>query len=181
MSPLDIALGYLKRGWNPVPVSRQTKKPIGLAWQKRRLDNTTVREHFNGADMNTGVQLGPYSNGLTDVDLDCREALIAGVMLLPKSNNIFGRAGKPRSHWLYSTSLADKIDKAGKQFRDLDGTEGRPGTMMLELRIGGGGKARNRCFPAPCTRAARSSRGTATAPSLPSTTTSCCAGCSGWR
>jgi Bifunctional DNA primase/polymerase, N-terminal len=57
-TPLEIALGYIKRGWNPIPVSRQTKKPIGNGWQKRCLDSETVAEAFNGADMNIGVQLG---------------------------------------------------------------------------------------------------------------------------
>ena len=132
---LQTALGYLKRGWNPVPVSRETKTPIGVAWQKRRLDRKTVHEHFNGADMNTGVQLGPYSNGLTDVDLDCREALIVGALLLPKGDNVFGRKSKPRSHWLYTTTLADTNECAGLQFRDADGEKGRNGTMMLELRF----------------------------------------------
>ena len=47
--------------------------PIGLAWQKRHLNATTAPKFFNGADMNVGVQMGEYSNGLTDVDLDCHE------------------------------------------------------------------------------------------------------------
>jgi hypothetical protein len=141
-SALQIARGYLKRGWNPIPVSRRTKKPIGFEWQKRRLDHKTVAEVFNGADLNVGVQLGTYSGGLTDVDLDCKEALLAGPLLLKKSNNIFGRASKPRSHWLYNTTLADKIDKACLQFRDpVDGA------MMLELKIGGGGKGSQSVFP----------------------------------
>jgi len=140
-NPLAIARGYLERGWNPIPVSRRTKKPIGNGWQHRRLDSETVIEAFNRADMNVGVQLGPMSSGLTDVDLDCPEAVAIGSMLLPDSNNIFGRAGKPRSHWLYGTTLADKIAKACLQFKDVDGT------MMLELKIGGGGKGTQSVFP----------------------------------
>ena len=139
--PLTIARGYLKRGWNPIPVSRQTKKPIGNGWQHRRLTEETVAKVFNRADMNIGVQLGPMSNGLTDVDLDCREAVTIGPMLLPRSNNVFGRASKRRSHWLYGTTLADKIAKACLQFKDVDGT------MMLELKIGGGGKGSQSVFP----------------------------------
>jgi hypothetical protein len=49
------------------------------------------------------------SGGLTDIDLDCREAVTIGPMLLPASNNVFGRASKPCSHWLYSSTLANKI------------------------------------------------------------------------
>src|SRR5262249_11308140 len=140
-NPLTIARGYLERGWNPIPVSLRTKKPIGLAWQHRRLDNETVAAAFNRASMNVGVQLGPLGNGLTDVDLDCREAVVIGSMLLPASNNIFGRAGKPRSHWLYNTTLADSIAKAHLQFKDVDGA------MMLELKVGGGGKGSQSVFP----------------------------------
>jgi Bifunctional DNA primase/polymerase, N-terminal len=140
---VTIARDYLKRGWNPIPVSRQTKKPIGYGWQHRRLTEETVAAVFNRADMNVGVQSGPMSSGLSDVDLDCREAVMIGPLLLPESNNIFGRASKPRSHWLYSTTLAEGIDKACLQFRDVDDT------MMLELKIGGGGKGRNRFSPAP--------------------------------
>ena len=45
------------------------------------------------------------------------------------------------------TELAGSIDKACLQFRDVDGTDGRNGTMMLELRIGGGGKGSQSVFP----------------------------------
>jgi len=33
--PLQVALSHITRGWNPVAVSRKTKKPIGAGWQKR--------------------------------------------------------------------------------------------------------------------------------------------------
>ena len=85
--PLQTALGYLKRGWNPVPVSRKTKRPIGLEWQKRRLNNKTAPNYFNGWKLNVGVQIGPMSSGLTDVDLDCREALVIGALLRPVDFN----------------------------------------------------------------------------------------------
>jgi hypothetical protein len=140
--PLTVA-----RGWNPIPVSRQTKKPIGLNWQHRRLDITTAARAFNRPDMNVGVQSGPLSNGLTDVDLDCREAVLIGPMLLPASNNIFGRASKPRSHWLYGSTLAGKIDKACLQFRDIAPDGAVAGPMLLELKIGGGGKGTQSVFP----------------------------------
>jgi Bifunctional DNA primase/polymerase, N-terminal len=140
--PTTIARGYFKRGWNPIPISRQTKRPIGNGWQHRRLSEETVARVFNRADMNVGVQMGPMSGGLTDIDLDCREAVMIGPMLLPESGNVFGRASKPRSHWLYGTTLAAKIARAGLQFKDAD-----DGTMMLELRIGGGGKGAQSLFP----------------------------------
>src|SRR5262249_35972662 len=78
-----------------------------------------------------------------DNDLDCPEAVNVADLLLPHTNASFGRKSKPRSHRLYVTDLADKIPKASLQFRDVDGVKGnsgkksKPGTMLLELRIGG--------------------------------------------
>ena len=98
--PLQVAQDYIKRGWNPVPVSRQTKKPIGSGWQKRVLTAATAPRHFNGAAVNVGVQLGPNSHNLNDIDLDCPEAVQIGGLLLPATNATFGRKSKPRSHLL---------------------------------------------------------------------------------
>src|SRR3989442_6807523 len=139
--PLTIALGYIEGGWAQVPVSPKTKRPIGNAWQKRKITAETAPRYFNGRSVNIGVQMGKKSGGLTDVDLDCRESVMVASLLLPKTDVTFGRASKPRSHRLYVTGLADKVTKAAVQFKDVDGT------MMLELRIGGGGKGRQSGVP----------------------------------
>jgi hypothetical protein len=97
VSPLELALSYIARDWNPVAVSRKTKKPIGEKWQLRVVTAKTAAKYFNGSAMNVGVQLGPHSNGLTDVDLDCPEAVRIGGLLLPYTNASFGRRSKPRS------------------------------------------------------------------------------------
>jgi hypothetical protein len=136
-TPLDIALEIIARGWNPVRVSRQTKKPTDTKWQERIFTAQTAPRFFNGAAINVGVQLGPHSQGLTDVDLDCAEAVAIASLLLPSTDATFGRLSKPRAHRLFVTDLADQFEKASLQFRDVDGAKGRPGTMMLELRIGG--------------------------------------------
>src|SRR5262249_28666511 len=95
--PLQVALSYIARDWNTVPVSRQTKKPIGSQWQWRIITAKTAPRYFNGAAINVGVQLGPNSGGLTDVDLDCREAVDVADLLLPKTDATFGRKSKQRS------------------------------------------------------------------------------------
>jgi len=136
-TPVDIALEIIARDWNPVPLSRRTKKPIGKEWQKRIITAQTASRYFNGAAINVGVQLGPHSHGLTDVDLDCPEAVAVASLLLPNTDATFGRLSKPRSHRLYVTDLATHIDRAALQFHDVDGKNGKQGTMMLELRIGG--------------------------------------------
>jgi len=140
---LKTALSYIERGWQPVPVGHKAKKPLGDEWQNReKLTARTAPKWFNGGALNIGVQLGAKSDGLTDVDLDVREAIVAAPLLLPKTNAKFGRASKQQSHWLYKTGLASSIDKAALQFHDPD-----EGTMLLELRIGGGGKGAQSVFP----------------------------------
>ncbi len=66
-----MALDYRHRGWSVIPVKYRGKQPIGSAWQKQRLDEDGLREAF-AVPRNIGVLLGEPSNGLVDVDLDCR-------------------------------------------------------------------------------------------------------------
>ena len=64
-APLQIALDVLSRGWNPVRVSRKTKRAFDPEWQKRRFSRETAAQFFNGYDdLNVGVQFGPHSDGL---------------------------------------------------------------------------------------------------------------------
>jgi hypothetical protein len=81
------------------------------------------------------VQLGQASGGLTDVDLDCPEAIAVARYLLPMTGAVFGRASKRSSHWLYRSDLFTNVDAATIQFKDP-----RTKGMVLELRIGGGDK-----------------------------------------
>jgi hypothetical protein len=131
----DIAMEYAQRGWNPVPVPFKSKVPSGTEWQKRVIREEDVPAFFNGQPQNIGVQMGKVSNGLTDVDLDCQEAVDLASWLLPKTNALFGRTSKPASHWLYRTRLGETRYGAEIQFRDP--TRGASEAMLLELRIGG--------------------------------------------
>ena len=132
VTALDIALDYVKRQWNPVPIRFRTKIPIGDDWQKREINAESAATYFSAADpQNVGVLLGPTSRGLTDVDLDAAEAAAVAPYLLPITHAVFGRASKRASHWLYVTDLAANVDTAVINFNDPDG--GR----LLELRIGG--------------------------------------------
>jgi hypothetical protein len=94
------------------------------------------------ADTNVGVILGPASGGLTDVDLDHALAVSLARHFLPNTGAVFGRASKPASHWLYNTDLAERVPQAALQFKDPD-----TNAMLVELRIGGGGKAAQTMFP----------------------------------
>jgi hypothetical protein len=131
-TPLDIALGYIERGWNPVPIPHGAKGPLRSGWQTRIIDAVTAPQYFNGSPMNVGVLLGPSSHGLTDVDLDCAEAIVVAPYILPPTKAIFGRPSKPGSHRLYVTNLATISETATIAFRDPTNKQ-----TILELRIGG--------------------------------------------
>ena len=100
MSTADIARGYLRRGWCPIPVPFKSKKPNTPDWQRMQLREEDLERVFGGKT-NIGVILGPKSSGLTDVDLDCREAIELASHVLQKTNAIFGRESAPASHRLY--------------------------------------------------------------------------------
>src|SRR3954453_6060143 len=115
-SPLDLALRYIRRGWNPVPIPFKAKGPTDNGWQERVITAENAPQFFNGQAQKIGVILGPTSGGLTDVDLDCPEGIAVAPDLLPETHAVFGRPSKPRSHYLYKTSLARTADKATLQF-----------------------------------------------------------------
>src|SRR3954447_23916111 len=141
MTPLEIALRYIRRSWNPVPIPYRAKGPTVRGWQKRVIDETSAPRYFNGAAQNVGVVLGPTSKGLTDVDLDCAEAIALAPYLLPKTDAVFGRPSKRDSHYLYKTALAESVEKAVVAF-DAPGKQ-----RIVELRVGGASKGAQTIFP----------------------------------
>lgn len=143
LSPLELARAYLKRGWTPIAVSRQTKRPIGREWQLRwKRGEDAILEHFaDGKAVNIGLQMGPASGNLTDYDLDCPQAIVVGRMLMPPCRHVYGRESKPESHYLFETGLANIFKKANHTFRDTDGS------VLLEVRIGGGDKGAQSVAP----------------------------------
>ncbi|MEA1831737.1 VapE family protein [Methylobacterium durans] len=139
--PLEVALSYINQGWNPVSIPFRTKAPKGSGWQDRIITAAEAPRHFNGAPQNIGIILGPSSGGLTDVDLDCSEAVALAPMLLPATKAVFGRASSPASHWLYVTSLGETSEKAKIGFLDPETK-----VMLIELRCGGA-KGAQTVFP----------------------------------
>jgi hypothetical protein len=137
---LDVAISYCRRGYAPIPV--KGKKPIGEEWQNLRITVETAPNHFNSSPCNVGILLGAASNGLTDVDLDCPEAILIAPCVLPPTPAIFGRKSKRASHRLYVTDLAATHDQAEIKLNDP-----RTKGTLLELRIGGGGKGAQTVFP----------------------------------
>src|ERR1700722_4451935 len=114
---LDIALAYVAEGWAVVPIAHRQKRPSLTDWQTLRISADDAPQYFNGAKQNIGVILGDPSHGLTDVDLDCEEAIRAAAYLLPRTR-CFGRESKRASHWLYYTDLARSTEKATLQWKE---------------------------------------------------------------
>jgi hypothetical protein len=100
MTSLDAALGWVERGFLPVPIPFRSKRPVIEGWPSLRIGKADVARFFNGGPQNIGVLLGePY--GAADLDLDCAEAIAAAAVLAPATGMIFGRASKPASHLFY--------------------------------------------------------------------------------
>lgn len=113
---------YLAEGWALVPIPAGEKGPRLSNWQTTQF----TEGDFKPTD-NIGVKLGDPSNGLTDIDLDCKQAVEAASSLLPKTQRIHGRKSKRRSHyWYYCTGIKSE------GFKDIDGS------MLVEIRYTGG-------------------------------------------
>ncbi len=144
-TPLDVALDYVARGWNPVPVGFRSKKPsAGEGWQLIRITASNAAQYFNGGEQNIGLQMGPASNSLTDGDMDTEQARAIAPYFMPRTKSKFGRASARWSHYLYYSNLAEITDDGSIPFKD---PTTKPEAMILELRIGGGNKGAQTVAP----------------------------------
>ena len=135
---LVIARDMLRRGWNPVPVP-VGKSPKQKKWQQLVVTSENVEEHFNKPRLNTGIQMGPVSGNLSDVDLDCAEALALAKYFLPPTGSTYGRASKRESHRLYICECPE--DRGWIKWSDEEKK------VMVELRLGGKGKGAQSIAP----------------------------------
>jgi hypothetical protein len=144
---LDMAQEYLRRGWQPVPLPYGEKAPKQKDWQKLPITLANVADYFEQSQ-DVGLQLGMRSSGLTDVDIDCPEALALADALPPKTGAIFGRASKPSSHWLYETDLCGSETKAVIRFVEPAlGDPKETSSTLTELRVGAGEKGAQTLAP----------------------------------
>jgi len=97
---LAAALNYRRRGWQPTPLEAGAKKAVRAGWQNEILDDAVIENAFP-SKANVGVRMGRVSGGLVDIDLDSPEAVAMADEFLPRTDAIFGRPGKPRSHRLF--------------------------------------------------------------------------------
>ncbi len=128
-SPLGQARRYLQRGWQIIPIPAGRKQPVIKEWQNLRLTEDDLPAYFSDGPINFGVLLGDPSGGLVDIDLDAPEAVRLASFFLPPTGCIFGRASKPRSHWLYRTNPS----LTTKKFQFSTPGSKRP-TMLVEVR-----------------------------------------------
>jgi len=114
---------YLSKGWRIVPIPRGGKAPVIPGWNSLRITEEDFPKYFNNGG-NVGVLLGEPSKWLTDIDLDCPEALQVAEYFLPTTEAIFGRESNPRSHWLYysQNSTTTKFEYLGDSICELRST-----------------------------------------------------------
>lgn len=101
VDPINAARSFIAKGWQVVPVPFKSKAPTAKDWHHLRLNAETLPKVFGRGPQNVGVILGEPSSWLTDVDLDCPEAVLLAPHFLPQTQAIFGRSGKENSHYLY--------------------------------------------------------------------------------
>jgi hypothetical protein len=120
------------QGFALVPIPLGRKRPVTHGWQHLRLDDTGLRIAFRGPS-NVGVLLGEPSNGLTDIDLDCPEALALAPRFLPPTDLRSGRPSAPGSHAFYRVPSPIRTTR----FRDPRLSSGDERSMLVELRSTG--------------------------------------------
>jgi hypothetical protein len=94
----DSLIGqYRALEWALIPIPAGSKAPVAKNWGTRQFAPADFP-----AGCNIGVIWGPRSHDTVDIDLDCHEAIDLASIYLPPTGATFGRASKPRSHWLYT-------------------------------------------------------------------------------
>lgn len=123
---LDLAKDYHRRGWTVIDLPYGQKEPGRKHWQLERLDDAAIEERFGKGARNISVLPGPVSDNLIDLDFDHLLLTRNAVGRLPETGLVFGRPGKPNSHWLYRS---DQLPKS-KRYKDpIPKVKGGMGTI----------------------------------------------------
>ena len=113
-------------GLDLLPLPRGAKHPRGLAYN----DRTFCETDFSASEpQNIGLR---FSGAHVDADLDCLEAVELAPHFLHQTTT-WGRAGKPRSHWLYVCASA--AAEGARMYHDIKGVDGAA-PMLVEQRCG---------------------------------------------
>lgn len=124
------AIFFNEHGIDWLVYPRRTKEPGRKRWQEESTPPLSAATD----DHNIGMQL---RRGAVDGDLDTIEAVRAAPFFLPPTGLIWGREGKPRSHWMYQLAEGEFIPH-GEKTSYTDPTP-PPGMKdkLLELRVSG--------------------------------------------
>jgi len=101
---------YRELGLDPLPIPHQngnpTKGPTGPDWPIKAANRTYTESDFQEQPCNIGILLGGIKN-LTDIDCDSPEAIKVADEIMDHFMKrvgkamMFGRASKPRSHYIF--------------------------------------------------------------------------------
>ena len=121
---IELAKGYIDRGFCPIPVDYKSKKPSLEKWQSTTVTHDNVAKLFGQNPSNIGIVLG-NSSDLLDIDIDDDAALALAPSFLPETAMMFGRKSRPRSHYIYRCKSA--------RYKKIGIGAGKP---ILEIRCG---------------------------------------------
>jgi hypothetical protein len=96
-----LVADYIEHGFAPIPIHHKSKQPVSKGWPDLRISNNDIDTYFNEHPINIGILTGQPSQGLVDIDIDDTAALRFAPWFLPETKCVFGRASKPKSHWVY--------------------------------------------------------------------------------
>lgn len=125
LSRADWARSYQERGWSPIPLKFEDKAPESTAWQRQSFSPSDLESVFTDRK-NIGIVLGSPSGNLLDVDLDDDSTVKLAPYFLTATGTVFGRPGKPNSHFLYRVDEEEILRR--KTYFDPDGT------LLAEIR-----------------------------------------------
>jgi hypothetical protein len=103
----DQGRRYIDRGWSVLPINPGDKQCYLEKWSELRIKETELDEYFVKPDSNIGLLLGEASGSLTDIDLDCPEALYVGPRFLPET--LKSGRGAYASHYWYTCPESGRI------------------------------------------------------------------------
>ena len=138
---IKSALEMVRRGFQPIPLRANSKRPGISAWEKTRFDPTkkglakAKSEFENWAAQgftNLGVLCGAPSGDLIDIDLDHPRAKRLAMLLLPFTAARSGRENSPSSHLWF---LAEPDTLQSSATYKLPASES--GAMLIEYRSTG--------------------------------------------
>lgn len=126
MTKKEWALYYATLGWYSIVLIKFEKECRDKDWMKKVYDGDDFDENVNlglrlvsASDKERGIKL-------VDIDCDAPEVVQCISAFMLDTPAVYGRASKPKSHWLYDSEF-----EKGLAFKD----EGTVGGTLIEIRV----------------------------------------------